>query len=812
MLATEKRTFTNLFKEDKFQETLGKLSRGDSLDFTEKSYLLAASILLLRKFQQDHRFTTYADLSYYIVLKYGILYEDYRPLYDFSMSFGFYPIANKIIQNELYSKNIIRQALEHLRIDDFRNSNGDVLTLEQFVSSAEFLNDDSKESCYLAPTSFGKSTIIIEKIRQLGESENRIGIIVPTKSLLVQTLQMVRASHLNRKILIHDEMFDGESSFIAVFTQERALRLLLKNETSFDTIFIDEAHNLFDHNSRSILLSRLLITNSRLNPDNRVFYLSPLVQDPENLRYSEYQNISSHIVRFNVKEPDIFELRLNGELHQYNRFANKFYKLKENVNWSDYVITNSGEKNFLYNRRPIKIEKLANELASYIPRLETPAIIEIINILQREVHSDFYVIDTLQHGIIYLHGKLPDLLKEYLEFKFKIIPEIKYVIANTVILEGMNLPIDTLYIFNTRALNGKELINLIGRVNRLNVIFQPEYRSLKKLVPQIHFINSEEHNQRNSNMSNKITILRSRVFDDSIHNPTLESFDITKEARTEEQRQNIIKIQTNETFLTTTQSNENDRMRAYLIQSGINEFYSDLSEVIPRLTSLFTSISGDLSEQWSSFNMLDKIEYAFLRGVDSITDFEVRRLRSLEAREYYENHILIAQKQSLNENILSQVSYFENRAQTDDRQLYIGHSYGEITRASDNYQDTQQAVYVDLSGKSRKELVNLALVKLKMEDDFISFKINKFIVMLYDYDAITTDEYNLYIYGTTDTRKIKLTKYGLSVSMVSKLELAGQLENLGFDENNNLTANEEFMDYLSTLDDFYQFELRRYIN
>ena len=121
-------------------------------------------------------------------------------------------------------------------------------------------------------------------------------------------------------------------------------------------------------------------------------------------------------------------------------------------------------------------------------------------------------------------------------------------------------------------------------------------------------------------------------------------------------------------------------------------------------------------------------------------------------------------------------------------------------------------VYVDLSTKSDAELINLAIVKLKMEDDFISFKLNKFIVMMFDYKIITNDEYNLYIYGTTDKKKISLTKYGLSISLISRLERDGQLENISFDQFNNLKGNTNFEIFINSIDDFYKFEISRYLN
>jgi hypothetical protein len=808
MQPSEKRTLTSIGKDSHFQGILERLTVCAELSYDEKSILLATAILFIQNYQKDLRNTSYADFAYFIILKYSVQYSDYRPLYDFSMNFGFYPIAKSILDNSLIESSEISNCLSSVQLDSFRNRNDYVETLEQHIESQRFLNDNSCEIGYFAPTSFGKSSLIIDYIKKLENCDVKIGIIVPTKSLLVQTYQMVRGARLPLKLIIHDEMYDGDASFIAIFTQERALRLLNKRDLSFDLLFVDEAHNILKGDARSVLLSRLLAINGALNASQKIIYLSPLVRNSDSLRLSEKQKISSHVINFNVKEPELFELRLNNEVYQYNRFVGQFYKLSEGTALDEYIETNSGEKNFIYNYRPVRIEKLAGEICEFIPpNSATEAIKEIEHVLQREVHSDFYAVKYLKHGVVYLHGKLPDIIKEYLEYKYKTLPELRYVIANSVILEGMNLPIDTLFIFNTRSLYGKELMNLIGRVNRLNTIFIPEENRLQRLLPKVHFINNEEHGGKNSKMENKISLLRSRVFDDTVKNPTLDAFEIDKlsEVHAEKARE----TQENERFLTSIHESKHDEVRAYLIQSGIMEFYNDSPEVIDRFVDKCEVLRDGLFTDWASMTMMEKISYIFIHTPDNVSDIEVRRLSFAEARNYYETHILVAQKKSLNENINSQVKYFKQLAKSDSSRLYFGHSYGEVPYVSDAYSNYSQNVYVDLSTKSNEQLVNLAVVKLKMEDDFISFKLNKFIVMLYDFELISADEYNLYIYGTTDEEKIGLAKFGLSIRMISRLESDGQLANLNFDRFNNLRANSRFREFLGTVDDFYRFEINR---
>lgn len=97
-----------------------------------------------------------------------------------------------------------------------------------------------------------------------------------------------------------------------------------------------------------------------------------------------------------------------------------------------------------------------------------------------------------------------------------------------------------------------------------------------------------------------------------------------------------------------------------------------------------------------------------------------------------------------------------------------------------------------------------------MEDNFISYKLNKFVEMMYDYKLITDKEYNLHIYGTEKPKNIDLIKFGLNSSLISRLETDGQLENLTFDDYGNLIGNTNFEDFLENIDDFYKFQINKF--
>jgi hypothetical protein len=811
MDASEKRTLTAINKIPFFQNTIQGLTTGRQLSDNEKSYILACAILFLRHYGQDKARRTYSDFCYYIILKYSTTYHDYRPLYDFATIFGFYPIVRFILDRKVLVEEGISHQLISLEVERYRNE-GHIETIHQYNEKRSLLSDSSNSLSYVAPTSFGKSSVIVDCIKG-SPKDLKVAIIVPTKSLLMQTYRMIRDEGLGKKILIHDEMYQGEAAFIAVFTQERALRLLEKNETHFDLIFIDEAHNILKDDSRSILLSRLINRNYRLNSGHRVVYLSPLIEDAENLKMYSDHIISEHKIQFNIKEPEIFEVRLNKGIYKYNRFVNQHYHIGQTSGIFPYILETSGNKNFLYNYRPVNIERLAKELAGYIPSTDVSlGLLELINNLRQEVHERFYAVQYVAKGIVYLHGKLPDLIKEYLESKFRDIPEIKYIIANTVILEGMNLPIDTLYVMHTRTLQGKELTNLIGRVSRLNTIFNPENGSLDKLLPRVHFLNSESYNQKGSNMTNKIETLRSRTFPDTIENPIMELFDFGKLKVSSDQedraKSKYESIRRNEEFLAQSPQTELERLKQYLIESGIGNFYGDLDRLTKTIFYRMDAIPK--TSIWTDYKVLDKIWAIFVNDIDYVIDKEFARLQYTEARSYYEDHILISQRRALKQNINYTVNYFKYRIAENKGITFFGKTYGEQSIDPSDASATSQ-LYIDLTAKGDTELVNLAIVKLKIEDDFVSFKLNKFIVMLHDYDLITTNEYNEYVYGTTDQHKIELTKIGLNIGLINRLETDGQLKNVFLDEYNNLKANSDFNEYKNSANDFYRFELERFL-
>lgn len=804
-----------------FKESFSKLCVGNQMSDEEQEYILSTALVFIKYYNADNRLLSYLDIAYYIILKYSLSYNNYEPLLDFSSQFGFYPITQWIRENKIPEESIFDN-IEMSAIEKFfKNELGNYTeTLEQNSQRINLIESSDNEMSYIAPTSFGKSQVIQEYLQKHNNKYDKVGVIVPSKSLLVQTYKDLRNSNLNYKFLLHDEMYFGEQNVIGILTQERATSLIRRKNFIYDILFIDEAHNLLSRDDRSLVLARFIQAAKQLNPNIKIVYLSPLVSDSKNLIIGKNAIISEYEIKFNMKSYEVFLLSFNNQLFMYDRFTKSMYQSSNEAGYYECIIKYSLKKNFIYARRPILVEKLAKELYIKLSKIKIDSELnEIIQTLKTEVHEKFYNTQTLEKGILYIHGQMPDLIKEFLEYCFKRVNSIRYIVANSVILEGINLPIDRLFITNTRQLYGKELTNLIGRVNRLNYVF--EENNLSKLIPKVFFLDHKEFNAGSESMISKIELLSKRTFKDDIDNPILEEYTDIKKEDKDIYEQNKVLI---DSLVTPSKSLE-DYILSLIVENQISEFYQysylykkkmsfDNQKILAKkIFDKLVFYRENLLK--NEMNLLDKINYFFVENLMNDypqNDKAISRLEHQYTREFYTLFITKIIKFPLRERINWFYNDFRHRVKNNrGTLLYIGSSYGEVNWESSSY-NYNQNVYIDLSSKLDHELINLALVKLKLEEEFVSFKFSKMILMLYDLDVITEDEYNIYVYGTTDANIINYCKQGLSISCVTKLIEDKQIENIALNPYGNIiVVDSQFWDYVENQSQLFQFELRKYI-
>lgn len=824
-----------LGRDQIFEQNFRKLCLNLQLEIREKEYLLSCALLFFQYYNQNKKFKGYFKIGFYILLKYGIQTRDFKPLYEISLQVGFYPIINHILNSnrrlyEVDSKNRLTDVLAYVSFrKTFTAPEKYIESYEQTASREKIIrNNNANDIAYIAPTSYGKSSLIKEFIKS--RKFKRIAVIVPSKSLLVQTYNDLKTLNKNYKLILHDEMYNGEQEFIGILTQERATRLLNKNPNiNFEVIFIDEAHKILDRDLRSFILSRLIQLNYQRNEVQKLIYLSPLVESESNLKVKKTTDgeVYTQRIQHDFKSFELYYYDKGNWLF-YDRFTDQLFELNRRSSYFSYIIQNSKNKNFVFHSRPVKVESLAKELSRTLKDdvSDHEAIKKIANTLKNEVHKSFYAVTYISKGIIYIHAKIPNIIKEYLEDCFKKVPQIKYVIANSVILEGVNMPIDTIFITTngtgnrSEILKVKDLINLVGRANRLNEVFHGSRSDIDGLISKIHFLNSSEYQGKRPIIS-ALKALREYTFQDVVKNPLIQTYDIDKITFSGDkqaiEKKKIKMLSEDAALLEFSEKilqrpeNLNERLHKYIIENALDRFFVNLHEVE-------TSIIGNMKSFTFRHDkkVVDILNDIFVKNnINNIKDYELERLKEEKARNYYNYFLKITQKQHLNERINDTVKYFELKAKSDDPYLYIGTAYGEEARATNKYQNTHynDNVYINLN-KEEDILVNIAIVKLKMEEDFVSYKLNPLIVFLYEFNIIPEEYYYEYIYGTTDRNIIKFVRFGLSVGVISKLMEDGQISNLDFDNMGNLVVKNQkvFDDYMILQPNLFQFEIHKFLN
>lgn len=82
----EKAQLKALKNSSEFNSIFNKLLKDEvSLLESEKEYVLLCALLFFKVYDNDNRYKSYFRLGYYIILKYSLLFKDFKPLYDISM-------------------------------------------------------------------------------------------------------------------------------------------------------------------------------------------------------------------------------------------------------------------------------------------------------------------------------------------------------------------------------------------------------------------------------------------------------------------------------------------------------------------------------------------------------------------------------------------------------------------------------------------------------------------------------------------------------------------------------------------------------
>ena len=809
---------TNFFKAYK------KLIKRDNLLTNDEKFLLLKSAIVFLNYGEIEL----EKFGYRIILMYSNVFNDYQPLYDISINKDYIPVS-KFIEEKYLNSESFNETFHGLLMSSYKEDfkHPDVNKKIYFSSGQKRLFEFSKNEndfIVVAPTSYGKSELIVQKVED--NLDKNICIIVPTKSLLSQTRKRIIQNNIIResrnKIVTHPDMLSNiENNFVAILTQERLLRLLQKHPSlKFDMVLIDEAHNLIENDNREILTIQNLKILKKRNSKIKYYYFTPFLVEPQKLKiFKNSELLTDKIYEFiKIEKYFVCDLTSNEKIFKvYDQFLNKFFDieyLQTIQNTFGFINKFAANKNIIYINRPKYIELFSKSINNPIEITEN--IKKVQRALKEFLHGDYNLIKTLNNGVVYHHGGMPENVRLYVENAFSKIEEIKYVVTTSTLLQGVNIPAEKIFLLDTKKgtgnLNSAQFKNLVGRVCRFSEVFDNEKGSLKLLEPEIYVIKSNYADSR-ANIENflKERVKDNKIIIDEIDNPLIKK-NLENELTTEEENQ----IREAEEFQENIEegTSELDNLRVVTsdiakacFKNNIHDF--DIFENERQLEENYNN-SKNINPIVTPDRLIFLIAQIFLFKIklkdEHVDNF--KRLENDKAKAFYSMFLeWRTSGTSYSEMINKFIWYWENVK--EDPYIYVGSRWGEITSP---YQDGFRELYIDLSRKTPSEKINIAILRIKEEQDFIDFNLMPYVEILNDLELVESSFYDKIKYGTSDAKMIKLLKEGFSIELAKVIKTGIyddyiNLENDLIVNNNIIRAMEE-----NNENEILKFEIQYYIN
>ena len=318
-------------------------------------------------------------------------------------------------------------------------------------SQIEILDILENKNLFLsAPTSFGKTFIVLEFLKRHPKFNN-IVFIVPTLALLNELLKKIFNNFgIQYNICINAEEKIADKN-IFIFVPERSDYTFISkiNQIGLDLVVFDEIYKLKPKNKKELNSDDRIITMNKvylnlLNSAKKIILLGPFIRE------ITFENTKLDIVKYYTNMSPVYN----------------YVHCLDNKNWIDYM---GGDKELVYFNNP---EGIYNSLDLIISKFsEDDKYIKKyskeIEYLENNVYKDWYAIKLLKRGIGIHHGKTPMFLRKFYEDEYNE-GELKCLLCTSTLMEGINTPTMRLLVVCDPG-NVFSLNNLIGRVGRLNV-------------------------------------------------------------------------------------------------------------------------------------------------------------------------------------------------------------------------------------------------------------------------------------------------------------------------------------------------------
>ncbi|KLE14417.1 DEAD/DEAH box helicase [Clostridium sp. C8] len=458
-----------------------------NINLSEKEYndILRFADILCRSESAEAK-----NKSYKIV---SLLYEFYKEDVQYKLyaskiltKLGNFPSLKLAIgeENDLGTTEII---LEKYTKQVFQESpfEGVIFTDPQYRLYEELKKNNHYS--FSGPTSFGKSFIMEAFINYIITERcgvDNVVILVPTRALINQVSNKLKAQIKNEryKVLSHPIVpiiyRKKEYKYIFVFTPERLISYFANRDNPIiNYMFVDEAQKIISKkDSRSPLYYHSVLLAERKSV--KLYFASPNIPNAEVfLQLFEKSSEEKMVIEESpVSQNRFFIDLIRGNVSFFSEYGKEIDLITGDIynraSLNDILsYLGKGNQNIIYCNTVEDTIDFALSFAERLQESRDERLDEIIDLIKRYVHKDYYLIDCLKKGIAFHFGRLPQRIRERIEILFKD-KAIEYIFCTSTLLEGVNLPAKNIFILSNAIGLTKftdiDFWNLAGRAGRLN--------------------------------------------------------------------------------------------------------------------------------------------------------------------------------------------------------------------------------------------------------------------------------------------------------------------------------------------------------
>lgn len=379
----------------------------------------------------------------------------------------------------------LSRELNSVRVGD------DWVPLTDFQKGAWDKLPDALAIAVSAPTSAGKSFLVIEHLCRLAETSSTFCAVyvVPTRALLSEVSSKIqrRLSESSDIRISTVPTMDGASSARQVFvlTQERLQALLAISSVTFDLVIVDEAQNL-SAGSRGMILQESVEQAVGRSPGTRLILLAPGARGFEaiggtigvpNLAVARSELPSVLQNRIQVKKAEdanalaLHLLTERGPQVLGMLRSERGFDLPESRLAAAALELGATGGSLVYATGPTDAEKVARQIANGRPDVGDETLGAVADFVVQHIHPKYSLAWMIRRGVAFHYGKMPTLLRETIEGAFRS-GQLRFLACTTTLFEGINLParnvfIDTPTRGSGTALDAASLWNFAGRAGRM---------------------------------------------------------------------------------------------------------------------------------------------------------------------------------------------------------------------------------------------------------------------------------------------------------------------------------------------------------